>query len=137
MSAPPLRRFAPWFHAAALYNLAWGTLVAAYPGPVADLAGAGDETLFLRVVGLFVLVYAPAYWWVARRPDRYPQLIVVALLGKLFGAAGFILALAADAVPARFGIVIALNDLVWLPAFTLYLKEAAGAVGGWRALLAG
>jgi hypothetical protein len=137
VSAPALRRFAPWFYAAALYNLVWGTAVAAYPEPVADLAGASGETLFLRVVGLFVLVYAPAYWWVARRPERYPQLVVVALLGKLFGAAGFAAALLAGVLPGRFAAVIALNDLVWLPAFGLYLREAARNVGGWRTLLAG
>jgi hypothetical protein len=137
VSVSELRRFTPWFYAAALYNLAWGTLVATYPAPVAELADASGETVFLRVVGLFVLVYAPAYWWVARRPEHYPQLVVIAVLGKIFGAAGFVAALAAGVLPARFVAVIVLNDLVWLPPFMLYLRAAARAAGGWRTLLAG
>jgi hypothetical protein len=137
VSPHQLRRYAVWFYAAALYNLAWGTLVVAYPEPVAELAETSGETVFLRVVGLFVLVYAPAYWWVARRPERYPQLVVIAVLGKVFGAAGFAAALLAGVLPGRFVAVIALNDLVWLPAFLLYLTAAARAAGGWRMLLAG
>jgi hypothetical protein len=133
-----LRRFAPWFYAAAVYNLVWGATVAAYPALLADATGLPEENrALLQGVGLFVLVYAPAYWWVARRPARHPHLVAVGLLGKGLGATGFAAVALSGALPLRFGATILLNDVIWLPAFWLYLKTWARGGGGWRALLAG
>lgn len=137
VAAAPLRPFGAWFYAAALYNAAWGTAVVVYPAPVASLAGADADSFFLRAIGLFVLVYVPAYWWAARRPDAHPHLVAVAVLGKLGGALGFAWALAAGALPLVFGAVILLNDVAWLPAFVVYLRRSARLRGGWRVLLAG
>ena len=136
-AAGGLGRFVPWFYAAALYNLAWGSFVALFPQPIVDLGGPQADTVLLRVVALFVLVYAPAYWWVARRPEGHAHLVAVALLGKLLGTAGFVAAVAADALPITFGVVVLANDVVWLPAFALYLRGAARQLGGWRVLFAG
>ncbi|HET7856297.1 MAG TPA: hypothetical protein VFL41_07550 [Gaiellaceae bacterium] len=136
MAADALRPFAVWFYAASAYNLLWGSAVVVDPAPIAALAGS-DDSLFLRVVGLFVLVFAPAYWWAARRPDAHAHLVLVAVLGKLGGAVGFAGAAAAGTLPLAFAPVIVLNDAVWLPAFGLYLRRAARLRGGWRPLLAG
>jgi hypothetical protein len=133
-----LRRFVPWFYAAALYNLIWGATVAAYPALLADATGLpGENRALLQCVGLFVLVYAPAYWWVARQPTRHAHLVAVGLLGKILGATGFAAAAISGALPIRFGATILFNDVVWLPAFWLYLQASARNGGGWRALLAG
>jgi hypothetical protein len=62
-----LLRFRPWFYAAALYNLLWGATNVLFPGLFFDLIGM-DRPNYLplwQVVGMFVLVYAPAYWWAA------------------------------------------------------------------------
>jgi hypothetical protein len=131
-----LRPFCVWFYAAAAYNLVWGLAVVVDPAPIAALAGS-DDSLFVRVVGLFVLVFAPAYWWAARRPEAHAHLVAVAVLGKLGGAACFAGAVAVGALPFAFAPVIVLNDAVWLPAFCLYLRRAARLRGGWRLLLAG
>ncbi len=79
---------------------------------------------------MMVLVYAPAYWWVARYPARHPHLVLVALLGKVLGPIGFGYALATGALPLAFGPTILTNDVVWWPAFTRYLCVSARRRGG-------
>jgi|GEM_PF-2750517 len=67
-----LARYRPWLWAAAAYNLAWGTLVVLFPNLLFDLIGLRrpDTPALWQVVGMFVLVYAPAYAWAARRATR-------------------------------------------------------------------
>ena len=134
-----LKAFAPWFYAAAAYNLAWGASVIVFPSLLFDLLGL-DAPSYLpiwQVVGMFVLVYAPAYWWAARFPERYPLFIVIGMLGKLMGPVGFAWAVAFSDFPVEFGVTILTNDLIWYPAFLLYLRRAARLRGGWRRLLSG
>jgi small multidrug resistance pump len=136
--APPLARFRPWLYAAAAYNLAWGSVVVVAPGLFAGLLGhAAASAVLWQVVGMLVLVYAPGYWWAARRPDRHPHLVALGMLGKLLGPLGFLGAAATGALPVAFGLVILTNDVIWWPAFALYLSAAARLRGGWAALLAG
>jgi hypothetical protein len=105
------------FYAAAAYNVVWGGTTAFVP------ARPGVAWQF---VGILVLAYAPAYWWVARRPSRHPQLIWIALVGKVVGPIGFMCALATGKLPLAFGVTIVTNDLIWLPGFVLYLRAAVG-----------
>ncbi len=86
---------------------------------------------------MFVLVYAPAYWWAARFPYRHRQLILVGLAGKILGPIGFVWALANGGLPASFGWTILTNDLIWWPAFALYLRDVAARAGGVAPLLRG
>ncbi len=67
-----------------------------------------------KVVGMMVAVYAPAYWWL-----------------------GYAAGVATGAAPAALGFVVLANDLVWWPAFVGFVRSAARAAGGWRALLVG
>ena len=135
----PLSHYRPWFYAAAVYNLVWGAVAALFPNALFDLIGAARpnyEALW-QVVGMFVLVYAPAYWWVGRFPSRHRHLIVIGLLGKLLGPIGFVWSAATGALPVLFGLTILTNDLMWWPAFGLYLRDAAKLSGGWLPLLRG
>jgi hypothetical protein len=86
---------------------------------------------------MFVLVYAPAYWWAGRYPARHPHLIMIGLLGKLLGPLGFIWAVINGRLPLAFGWTNLTNDLIWWPAFTLYLIAVARMRGGWLPLLRG
>jgi hypothetical protein len=90
-----------------------------------------------QVVGMLVLVYAPGYWWAARYPERHPHLILIGLLGKVLGPIGFAWSLATGQLPLAFGWTILTNDLIWLPAFALYLREMAVRRGGVMRMLLG
>ena len=115
-----------WLYAGATYNLCWGC------GAVV-LAGS----LGWKVVGMIVAVYAPAYWWAARFPERHAHLVAVGLLGKTLGLAGFVGGWVLGLVPASFGLVVLGNDAIWWPAFALFVRSAARQAGGWRAFASG
>lgn len=136
---PVFRRYRPWLYAAAAYNLVWGTVVSLFPASLFSLIGVPPPNYLplWQVVGMFVLVYAPAYWWAGRDPFRHRHLVLIGLLGKVLGPAGFLWALVTQGLPLAFGWTILTNDLIWWPAFTLFLRDAARQGGGWRALLRG
>lgn len=119
------RIFRYWFYAAAFYNLIWGLLNIIFPKIYFQWIGV-DIPINLpvwQVVGMFVLVYAPAYWWAGNYPDRHYHLILVGLIGKILGPIGFIWSLMTGQLPLSFGWIILTNDLIWLPAFFLYFKR--------------
>ena len=134
-----LVRYRPWFYAAAVYNVVWGSVGVLFPGLFFRLIGipAPNYLPLWQVVGMFVLVFAPGYWWAARYPERHPHLILIGLLGKVLGPLGFLWALAGGQLPLAFGWTILTNDLLWWLAFGLYLRQAARQSGGWGALLRG
>ena len=130
-------RFKSWFYAAAVYNLVWGTTFVLAPGPAVRTLGVAQPDLIAwRVVGMLVLVYAPAYWCAARSPSQHAHLIAIATLGKILGPLGFAWAAASGALPFRFGLTIVTNDLIWLPAFVAYLRVASRRDGLRHFLLA-
>lgn len=134
-----LARYRPWFYAAALYNLVWGTVNILFPNLFFDLVGMPQPNYpaLWQVVGMFVLVYAPAYWWVARFPARHRHFIVIGLLGKLLGPIGFVWSAGTGQLPLAFGLTILTNDLIWWPAFALFLRDAAPLSGGFIPMLRG
>ncbi len=121
-----LQRYRRWFYAAALYNLCWGSVVM-----------VDASSLAWQVVGMFVLVYAPAYWWIARYPERHAHLAAIALLGKVLGPFGLLVSIAIGRASPSLAWIVLTNDLLWWPAFGSYLRGAARAHGGWRLFLSG
>jgi uncharacterized protein DUF4166 len=138
-AAISLDRYRPWFYAAAAYNLAWGSSAILWPSLFFQLLRwpPPNALALWQALGMMVLVYAPAYWWLARDPVRHRHLVLVALLGKVLGPLGFVWAAAGHLLPVGFGVVIVSNDLIWWPAFFAFVVDAAQLSGGWRALLAG
>jgi small multidrug resistance pump len=140
-SAEPaeLARYRPWLLAAAAYNLVWGSLTVLLPTGLWGLIGAPppDYLGIWQVTGLFVLLFGVWYCWAARRPYRHRHIVVLGLLGKILGPIGFAWAVASGDLPVAFGLTIVTNDLIWLPAFILFARDAARVSGGWRSLLAG
>ena len=118
-------KYRSWFYAAAFYNLIWGTINILFPNLFFDLVNIPrpNPDALWRVVGMFVLVYAPAYWWAARHPFHHRYLILIGLLGKILGPIGFIWSVLTGNLPLAFGWTILTNDLIWLPAFGLYARE--------------
>ena len=124
----PRRTWYRWsFHAAAIYNVVWGTLVILLPGRTLDLAGIetdGVGRLFWQCIGMFVLVFAVGYVAAARQPERYAVFILIALLGKILGPVGFVYgAFWLGELPASLGWTIVTNDLIWWPIWFPFVWE--------------
>jgi small multidrug resistance pump len=134
----PLASYRPWFYAAALYNLLWGSITILFPQLYFHLIHmpALDAPLW-QCIGMFVLVYAPAYWWAGRYPSRYRHLILIGLLGKILGPIGFVWAYAHGQLPLAFGLTNLTNDVIWWPAFVLYLHKGTRLSGGWIPFILG
>ena len=117
---------------AAIYNVAWGALVVLAPSAFLGTLGveplSPQGTAIWQCVGMIVGVYGVGYWAAASDPHAHWPIVLVGLLGKVFGPIGF-----ADAVfikeifPLSFGFTIITNDLIWWVPFTLILVRARAA----------
>ncbi len=56
---------------------------------------------------------------------RYSGFMWIGLLGKAFGVAGFLISAASGVLPWKMGLSILTNDLVWIPAFTIFALRYA------------
>ena len=116
-----------WLIAAGIYNLVWGALVVLFPLVWFDLAGmeAPRYPQLWQCVGMIVGVYGIGYLVAARDPWRHWPIVLVGLLGKIFGPIGFAQAVIEGAFPPAFGLTILTNDLLWWIPFSMMLWGAA------------
>jgi len=122
----------PWMRPAlalaAAYNLLWGAVMVF--APVHSLAWLGlDAPAYPEIwqcLGMVVGVYGIGYAIAAVDPYRHWPIILVGLIGKLAGPAGFLAAAASGELPWSMGWTILTNDLLWWLPFTLIL------LGAWR-----
>lgn len=116
-----------WLRAAGIYNLLWGALVIAFPHALFDLCGIERMRYpeIWQCVGMIVGVYGIGYWIAASNSRRHWPIVLVGLLGKVFGPIGFAVALAKGTFPPIFGLTILTNDLIWWIPFALMLRDAA------------
>lgn len=118
-----------WFLAAAIYNLVWGVAVILFPRLPFRLLGIDlpqPDALaiqFWQCIGMFVMVFAIGYWALWRDPERYAIFAVIALLGKIFGPIGFVWGWWQGIMPGQVGLTILTNDLLWWPAFGLFVWQ--------------
>ena len=122
----------PWMgfvlQAAALYNLIWGVLAIVFPTAIFRIAGASTLPNYPELwqcIGMIIGVYGIGYAIAARQPFIHWPIVLVGLLGKIFGPIGFLLSVTAGRLPAAFGWVILTNDLIWWIPFSLILWHAA------------
>ncbi len=112
--------------AAAIYNFVWGGLVVLFPFLLFDALGL-ERPIYPQIwqcVGMIVGVYGVGYWIASRDPIHWWPLVLVGLLGKIFGPIGFVWAIAFEGFPAAFGWTILTNDLIWWVPFTAILLAA-------------
>lgn len=131
MSAPADRREANawarrWLWAAGLYNLAWGAIVIAFPHLLFDVSGIERMRYpeIWQCVGMIVGVYGVGYLIAASDPRVHWPIVLVGLLGKIFGPIGFLAALVEGTFPPIFGLTIVTNDLIWWIPFSMILWDA-------------
>ena len=113
--------------AAGVYNLAWGLFVILQP--TALFRWGGVEPLpnypeLWQCMGMVIGVYGVGYLIAAFDPDRHWPIVLVGLLGKVFGPIGFAWSAAAGRLPWSFGAVILTNDLIWWIPFGALLWKA-------------
>lgn len=122
-----------WLWAAAVYNVAWGAWVVLFPLSLFNWIGA-DPPLYPQIwqcVGMIVGVYGIGYACAARAPLGHWPIVLVGMLGKIFGPIGFIdAALIRGTLPVAFGFTILTNDLIWWIPFSLILWRAWQTRGG-------
>ena len=116
-----------WLTAAGVYNLVWGAVVIAWPTLAFDLAGMEHPTYpeIWQCVGMIVGVYGIGYLAAACDHRRHWPIILVGLLGKLFGPFGMAVAVSRGELPAAFALTCLTNDVIWWIPFTLMLRDAA------------
>ncbi|MEC8252334.1 MAG: alkyl hydroperoxide reductase [Planctomycetota bacterium] len=123
-SGPAWSRRVLW--AAAAYNVAFGAWAVLLPAQWFEFAGMDTPPqLFLwQCVGMIVGVYGIGYACAASRPLRHWPIVLVGLLGKVFGPIGFLDAALRGELPWRAGWLIITNDLIWWAPFGLILALA-------------
>lgn len=111
---------------AAFYNLAWGAFVVLFPllpFQWADLEPPNYPSLW-QCIGMIVGVYGIGYGIAALDPVRHWPIVLVGLLGKIFGPIGFVWNAAHGTLPWVAGLTILTNDLAWWIPFGLILLHA-------------
>ncbi|MEI7698496.1 MAG: alkyl hydroperoxide reductase [Planctomycetia bacterium] len=111
---------------AAIYNLAWGSFAVLVPAlPFRMLGVAIPNYLSLwQCIGMIVGVYGIGYGIAAMNPVRHWPIVLVGLLGKIFGPIGFIWTAMKGELPWAAGATILTNDVMWWIPFGLILLYA-------------
>lgn len=115
---------------AAVYNLAWGAF--AIFSPLSLFRWTGFDPLpvypeLWQCIGMIVGVYGIGYGIAAFNPYRHWPIVLVGLLGKIFGPIGFATSVIEGRLPAALGLTIITNDLIWWIPFSAILWRAAQA----------
>lgn len=115
-----------WLFAAGVYNILWGAAVVLFPGALFEFAGMEQPRYpqLWQCIGMIVGVYGVGYLAAARDHRRHWPIVLVGLLGKIFGPIGFAQAVIQGDLPPAFGITILPNDLIWWIPFSLMLRDA-------------
>jgi ligand-binding SRPBCC domain-containing protein len=74
---------------------------------------------------MIVGVYGIGYLIAANDSRTHWPIVLVGLLGKVFGPIGFLVALLRGTFPLLFGLTILTNDLLWWIPFAMILRDAA------------
>ena len=123
-----------WLLAAGVYNLLWGALVVLLPDIPLRLAEMQPlpepGRAIWQCLGMVIGVYGVGYLCAARDPLRHWPIVLVGLLGKIFGPIGFAWTAWDGAIPWHFGVNIITNDLLWWLPFGRILWRAHRAARG-------
>ena len=113
-------------NAAAIYNLTWGVLIVLFPLVPFRWAGMQPPNYpaIVQCLGMVIGVYGIGYALAARDPVTRWPLVLVGLLGKIFGPIGFVYAVAIGEFPWWCGLNILTNDLIWWLPFTAIILHA-------------
>lgn len=115
---------------AAVYNLIWGGFAILAPETMLRWLQFRPLPVYPELwqcIGMIVGVYGIGYAIAAFSPYRHWPIVLVGLLGKLFGPIGFAKAVWDGRLPASMGWTILTNDIIWWIPFAVVLWHAAKA----------
>ena len=113
---------------AGIYNLLWGAWVILFPNSLFAMMDLPEPTYpaIWQCVGMIVGVYGIGYLIAAKNPIQHWPIVLVGLLGKIFGPIGFVYAaFITQELPVGFIWTIIPNDLIWWVPFTMLLVLSA------------
>ncbi|MFO1022775.1 MAG: hypothetical protein U0903_19085 [Planctomycetales bacterium] len=114
---------------AGIYNLLWGTAVIFFPLTPFEWLGlpVPNYPELWQCLGMVIGVYGIGYLIASRDHVRHWPIVLVGLLGKVFGPIGFLIAACRGSLPWLMGGMCVTNDLIWWLPFSMALWDA------WRA----
>ena len=114
------------FAIAGVYNLAWGVFSSLRPQWLFRWTGLPmlNHPAVFACLAMVVGIYGLLYLEVARRPEEGWPIAAVGFLGKVLGPVGLAVLIARGTWPPSAAILSLTNDLVWLPFFAIYLRDA-------------
>lgn len=112
--------------AAGVYNILWGAFAVLFPNTLFDWLGMARPNYpeFWQCIGMIVGVYGVGYAIAAFDPARHWPIVLVGLMGKIFGPLGMVQALWLGTLPWAFALNCVTNDLIWWIPFALILRHA-------------
>lgn len=116
----------PMLKIAAVYNILWGSFIVLFPSLPFQWAGmtVPNYPCLCQCIGMIVGVYGVGYWIAAGNPVRHWPIVLVGLLGKIFGPIGFVWCASRGELPWIAGLTILTNDLAWWVPFGITLLSA-------------
>ncbi len=124
------RRVPAWLRyalvAAGVYNLLWGLAALIAPNSTFDLYHL-PRPIYPQIwqcLGMVIGVYGIGYLIAATDPRRHWPIVLVGLLGKIFGPVGYVYYAAKGDFPWSWGWLILCNDIIWWLPFGLILRQA-------------
>lgn len=121
------RTFPKWMRTALIlagaYNVLFGLYAVLFPGHFFAVSGM-EAPRYLELwqcIGMIVGVYGIGYLISAINPLRHWPIVLIGLLGKIFGPIGFGIALFKGTFPLSAIWMILFNDLIWWIPFFLIL----------------
>lgn len=111
---------------AGIYNILWGAWVVLFPAALFDRLGMTQPNYpqLWQCIGMIVGVYGFGYAIAATDPARHWPVVLVGLMGKVFGPLGMAQAVWEGDLPMHFAVTCVTNDVIWWVPFTLVLKHA-------------
>ncbi len=111
---------------AAFYNILWGIVTIFWPELFFNFSGMDLPRYpeLWQCIGMIVGVYGVGYFIAAFNPYRHWPIVLVGLMGKIFGPIGFVNAFLDGSFTLAAGYNILFNDLIWWIPFILILRGA-------------
>lgn len=114
-----------WLLTAAFYNIGFGFWAVVFPNQLFELFSLElpKYPFIWQSVGMIVGVYGIGYGIGAINEQKHWPIVLVGLLGKIFGPIGFIWVYSQNMVPLEFGTILIFNDIIWWPVFMGIIKR--------------